>query len=53
MTEKQRRYLFAVLFKDAKKKFIKKMKSKKTGYIRIPARPLWRYAESQQETEVI
>lgn len=53
MTDKQRRYLFWVVFKDAKKNFIKRLKKKWTGYIRIPARPLWRYAESKQETEVI
>lgn len=62
MTDKQRRYLMWVVFAKEKKQFIKKLKAGKVGwkiwsgwngYIRIPARPLWRYAESQQEKEVI
>lgn len=48
MTDKQRRYLFAVVFKNQRKAFVKKYSGKK-GYIRIPARPLWRYAENSYE----
>lgn len=50
MTAKQRRFLFAVLFKDSAKKVASKgMK----GYIRIPPRPLWRYAKENKLREWI
>lgn len=44
MTEKQRKYLFAVIFKW--KKLLEKRSWSPKWYIYIPPRPLWRYAKN-------